>query len=101
MQVHAQPSSQRTLKRVSGKIEDTQVSAPAFGKVTEDSAMFDAKKTWQTLVKGSSNLLHRANNHQASMKAIWLRFFSWTEGNYKRNSQCVTNSTNKIELSTI
>ena len=66
MQVHAQPSSQRTP----GKIENTQVSTPAFGKVTEDSAMFDAKKTWQTLVKGSSNLLHLANNHQASMKAI-------------------------------
>jgi len=66
MQVHAQPSSQRTI----GEIENTQVSTPAFGKVTEDSAMFDAKKTWQTLVKGSSNLLHLANNPQASMKAI-------------------------------
>ena len=70
MQMHVQPSSQRTLKRVSGERENTQVSTLAFGKVTEDSAMFDAKKTWQTLVKGSSNLLHLANNHQASMKAV-------------------------------
>ena len=71
-----QPSSQRTLKRVSGEIENKQVSTPAFGKVTEDSAMFDAKKTWQTLVKGLKqglpNLLHLANNHEACMKAIAL-----------------------------
>ena len=70
------PASACNLPRKEGEIENKQVSTPAFGKVTEDSAMFDAKKTWQTLVKGLkqglSNLLHLANNHQACMKAIAL-----------------------------